>query len=90
MPLRFLHGMKSNGSAQQYPRNVSFIATGMLCILSSCATYQPQPLEDRSPLVAAVLPSGFGRGYDIDLTDGLDLTETGIIAVLNNPDLKVQ
>jgi len=77
-------------SVRQHSWRMSFVTAGLLAMLCSCATYQPQPLEDRSPLVAAVLPNGFGHGYDIDLTDGLDLIETGIVAVLNNPDLKVQ
>ena len=77
----------------------SLVALGTLAVLSGCATYQPRPLTDQSPLVAetsrlqidAATSSGGSAGsYAINLTDGLDLTETGIIAVLNNPNLKVQ
>jgi len=72
---------------------------GMLAVLNGCATYQPHPLEDRSPLVAeaadlqlkvATSSDRTTGSYTIDLADGLNLTEIGIIAVLNNPDLKVQ
>jgi len=78
---------------------IALVAAGTLAVLSGCATYQPRPLEDRSPLVAepgglqveaAALQGESSGAYRINLADGLDLTETGIIAVLNNPDLKVQ
>jgi len=71
----------------------------MLSILSSCTAYQPQPLTNRSPLAAELdglqikttaLQSKTAESYTINLADGLDLTETGIVAVLNNPGLKVQ
>ncbi len=88
-----------NISPQQHPWNISIVVVGMLAILSSCATYQPRPLADLSPLVtkpdglqikATALQGKPASVYAINLADGLDLTETGIIAVLNNPDLKVQ
>jgi len=88
-----------NISAWQRPWGIPLVAASMLAILSGCATYQPRPLEDRSPLVAkpsslqvkaAALPGRSAGSYDINLADGLNLIETGIIAVLNNPGLKLQ
>ncbi len=85
-------------SARSRPWRLSIAAASTLAVLSGCATYQPRPLENLSPLVmeldslqveAAALQGAAG-GYDINLTDGLDLTEIGILAVINNPDLKGQ
>lgn len=86
-------------SVRQHSWRVPF-AAATLAVLSGCATYQPRPLEDQSPLVAepgglqveaaALQGGGTGGGYDINLTDGLDLTEIGILAVINNPGLRKQ
>lgn len=67
--------------------------------LSACASYQPLPLEDR-PTAAqqiphlsvdvsqlafpALLPHPFAP-----LQDGLDMTDVAILAVVNNPDLRL-
>jgi outer membrane protein TolC len=70
-----------------------------LALLGGCATYQPLPLLDEPVLAsdlgtvqvpAQQLSRGAGARRDIDLTDGLDLTEVGIVAVLNNRDLKAR
>tara|TARA_R110001599_G_scaffold289553_1_gene492499 strand:- start:8788 stop:10140 length:1353 start_codon:yes stop_codon:yes gene_type:complete len=70
----------------------------MLC-LTACTTYQPRSLENYSPLatniselqvkVAALRESSPTR-YVIDPSDGLDLTEVGMLAVINNPELRRQ
>jgi outer membrane protein TolC len=74
-------------------------AAGALGVLSACATYQPRPLEDQSPLVAdldvvrremAEQPAGSTTRHEFNPIDGLDLVEVGMIAVVNNPDLRVQ
>jgi len=79
--------------------HLSLATAGVLVMLSGCATYQPRPLEDRSPLVtepgvlqveAAALQGGAAGGYHVDLADGLDLTEIGMLAVINNPGLRQQ
>jgi len=71
----------------------------MFAVLSGCASYQPRPLDDRSPLLEQVnslqtevkmLQDGTSGRYEVNLTDGLDLTEIGILAVINNPGLKKQ
>ena len=76
-----------------------FAAAGALAVLSGCATYQPRPLEDQSPLVAEpgvlqveadALQGGAAGDYHVNLADGLDLTEVGILAVINNPGLRQQ
>ncbi len=86
-------------SGQTRSWRISLATVGTLAVLSGCATYQPQPLEDRSPLVtelgilqieAAALQGGATGSYDINLADGLDLTEIGILAVINNPGLRKQ
>ncbi len=68
-------------------------------VSGGCAAYQPVPLGGSSPLVADLetlrvqadqLYSGPGNRHEIDLTDGLDLTEVAILAVINNPELKVK
>ena len=70
-----------------------------LAVLGGCTHYQPRPLDDRSPLVdqpnrlqvaVETLHNGNLGGYEVKLSDGLDLTEIGILAVINNPDLRQQ
>ncbi len=72
---------------------------GVLVMLSSCATYQPRPLVDQSPLAinlkmlqvkASALHNGLQGLYEINPADGLDLTEVAILAVLGNPDLRAK
>ena len=83
-----------DGSRAQWPVLVVTFA-----VLSGCAAYRPRPLGDQSPLAkgldslrvrAAGLRHGPAESRRIDVSDGLDLTEVGILAVLNNPELKVQ
>jgi len=79
--------------------NLPVAALSLLAMLGGCATYQPNPLEETSPLViepgellvlAADMREGAAGGYHIDLADGLDLTGVGVLAVINNPDLRRQ
>ena len=81
------------------PWRAALAAAGALAVLSACATYQPHPLEDQSPLAAdlAVLrlemaerDGGPANQHGFNPVDGLDLIEVGTIAVVNNPDLSVQ
>ncbi len=73
------------------------IAAGLL--LSGCATYRPHPLDDSPPLAAGVatlrseapaVSGGPAERREFNVADGLDLDEVGILAVLNNPDLKAE
>jgi len=68
-------------------------------LLSACATYQPQPLTagpDLEPSVPRIklevrqLPLPMLRSHPFNPNDGLDMTEAAILAVINNPDLKVR
>ena len=72
---------------------------GLLMLLTACTTYQPRSLEDSSPLAANItelqvkvseLREPSASSYAIDPSDGLDLTEVGMLAVINNPDLRRQ
>jgi outer membrane protein TolC len=73
--------------------------SGLGLVLSACATYQPRPLDEKPSLAAGVdsLETEMAapirelrEGRAFNLADGLDLDEVGILAVLNNPDLKAQ
>ena len=70
----------------------------MLLALGACASYVPQPLDTRPhpPLDArqvelnpALLPLPELRAHRFDPGDGLDMTETAMLAVANNPDLRI-
>lgn len=78
---------------------VAWLVVGVAVLLGGCASYRAQPLRERSPLAsdpAAVLtrtidPSAKdAQWHRFDPSDGFDLTEVGILAVINNPDLKAQ
>lgn len=69
----------------------------LLCLaLSGCATYRPSPLATgpqlphRIPplaLDAAQLPFPEPVSHRFDASDGLDMVEAAMLAVVNNPDL---
>lgn len=67
-------------------------------ILAGCVTYRPLRLDDRVTLASSVshltvdtksLPLGLLPPHPFDLSDGLDMTEVAILAVANNPILKL-
>jgi outer membrane protein TolC len=67
-------------------------------VLASCATYREQPLGTVSTLPERIpelsidlrqMPMPELAAYRFDPTDGLDITEVAMLAVVNNPDLKV-
>jgi len=75
----------------------SSITLVSLFLLSSCASYHPQPLPKQVDLAknlgvlsvkANKLMGKQMNHHEVDLTDGLDLTEVAILAVLGNPELK--
>jgi len=78
------------------------LLAGSFCLaalLNACATYQPKPLADQSPLASNVAAlsadsNRFGDNgmppYILDPARPLDLTGIGILAALNNPELRVQ
>ncbi|MDB4909662.1 MAG: outer rane efflux family protein [Gemmatimonadetes bacterium] len=66
--------------------------------LSRCATYREQPLGTRSTLPDHVpdllidpqqMPLPELANHRFDPSDGLDMTEVAMLAVVNNPDLKI-
>ncbi|MFC1720117.1 TolC family protein [Pseudomonadota bacterium] len=88
-----------HNAASQGLLRLAMTAVCALVVLGACATYQPLPLADETPLAgsleelsidASEFDSEFAGRYEIKPDDGLDLTEIGIVAVLNNPELKAQ
>ncbi len=70
----------------------------LTCAVGACAVYTPKPLSERTDL-ATRLPLSVDVGslglpvlqrHSFDPGDGLDMTETAMLAVVNNPDLRVQ
>jgi len=66
----------------------------LVLLLTACASYEPLPLNHKSPLAVSVdslrVDAGAAGIHEVNPADGIDLVEIGILAVLNNPDLKVQ
>jgi outer membrane protein, heavy metal efflux system len=70
-----------------------------IVLLSACSLYQPLPLPDQARLSDSIASLSFespvlhndrsGR-HVFNVTDGIDLDGAGILAVLNNPELKAQ
>ncbi len=68
-------------------------------LLSACASYSPLPLPEASPLAvslsslqvkASQLRTDTQSLYPLNFSDGLDLTEIAMLAVLMNPELRAQ
>jgi len=69
-------------------------------LLTGCASYQARPLPENSMLaenlqglqysIEKQQAAGLQQQHEINPADGLDLTETAIIAVLNNPALQAE
>lgn len=74
-------------------------AVVLFCIaLSGCASYEPRPLPrapaSTTPLAQLVvdarsLPFPALAAHRFDPSDGLDATEVAVVAVVNNPDLRL-
>ena len=70
----------------------------LLLTLTACASYAPRPLDTRAQpatdlrettVDATRMPLPGLRTHLFDPSDGLDITETAMLAVANNPDLRV-
>jgi outer membrane protein TolC len=85
----------SRGAARaRYPSFVLLLAI----TLAGCATYREQPLGTRSTLPEQIpdlsidarqMPLPELAAHSFDPRDGLDITEVAMLAVVNNPDLKI-
>jgi len=67
-------------------------------LLAGCASYQPMTLPDGDRLAREVrelkvdtgaMPDAAMRGHRFDPSDGLDMTEVAMLAVVGNPELKL-
>lgn len=72
-------------------------AVAVVTALSGCASYRPTPLPDRPNLAGGlddlkrtipIAPRGQGPARKIDIRRPLSLDQIGLLAILNNPDLK--
>ncbi|BFI95342.1 MAG: TolC family protein [Rhodanobacter sp.] len=78
------------------PARIAWIATAAL--LGGCAVYRPLPLgrgdgaasAAQLGVPAAAMPLPALAAHRFDPADGLDATEVAMLAVANNPELKVQ
>ena len=77
-------------------RNVALLF--LLAALAGCATYRVQPLGTAPTLPERIpdllidprqMPLPELATHRFDPTDGLDMTEVAMLAVVNNPDLKI-
>ncbi|OIQ83231.1 outer membrane efflux protein [mine drainage metagenome] len=76
----------------------SIVAFIFLGTLAGCVAYQPEPLGLKPSLKTAVprldidtskMPLPEFATHKFDPSDGLDMTEVAMLAVVNNPDLKL-
>jgi outer membrane protein TolC len=67
-------------------------------LLVGCASYQPAPLDDGQPRISSLgrvtidaraMPLPSLASHRFDPSDGLDMTEVAMLAVANNPDLRL-
>ena len=91
--------MRKIGALADRRHGAALIWLGLTLLLGGCAVYQPHMLPDHAALsdspVALQIDSAKLRmaglqKKQVNLSDGLDMTEIAILAVLNNPELKVQ
>ena len=77
-------------------QRVACAALVVACVLAGCASYRPAPLPERDALLkqtahlqvdAASMPTPALRSHRFDPSDGLDITEVAMLAVVNNPEL---
>ncbi|WP_246641542.1 TolC family protein [Paraburkholderia edwinii] len=94
MPVRALHG---RFAATAYAFACS---TGVALLLAGCTWYRPQPLATSNTLTTpaqlasmqidpAAMPLPALAAHRFDPSNGLDIEEVAMLAVANNPDLKL-
>jgi cobalt-zinc-cadmium efflux system outer membrane protein len=86
--------MNHSASLRNIPAR--WVLAAILACLAGCATYREKPLEtdaasSATPFYvdAATLPLSALREHRFDPGDGLDQTEVAMLAVANNPDLRL-
>jgi outer membrane protein TolC len=80
-----------------HPRPRQAAALVLTALLSACSTYQPLTLREAAPqeeaamlhVEAARLPFPALAAHVFDPSDGLDIVEVAMLAVVNNPDLRL-
>lgn len=74
------------------------LAAALLALLASCASYQPRPLPERTSLLPGYADIAVERGqidlpelaaHPFDASAGLGMDDVAILAVVNNPDLRL-
>lgn len=78
-------------------RSTCALLTAVVAIgIGGCATYSPKPLPTQPSLAQSVSPFTVDLDprlplarHSVDLSHGLDMTDVAILAVVNNPDLKL-
>ncbi len=74
------------------------LGTAFFSLVAACASYQAKPLPAHPTLLKSIphlvieryrMPLSSLAGHPFTPDDGLDMTETAILAVINNPELKV-
>lgn len=84
--------------SRSFHRSRTPVLIGLTLALAACATYSPHALDTRVPPAADPRTIGVDaaqmslpelRAHPFDPSDGLDMTETAMLAVANNPDLRV-
>lgn len=82
----------------EYPRIRHAAMLALLLPLSACVAYHAKPLDAAAPPPAGVeqltvdaskMPLPALRQHRFDPSDGLDATEVAMLAVANNPDLRL-
>src|SRR6185312_1869094 len=83
--------------ARRWPGRCALMLVACAC-LAGCATFRPLPLENgHGPNSAAdvtvpvaSMPTAALRAYPFDPANGLDVTEVAMLAVANDPQLRVE
>ena len=94
--MRLFKNLSHSGTAS-YLRSWRLCAWTCLSLCAGCATYSPLPLGDgqgvgdasQLSIRTADMPLPALRTHRFDPSHGLDVTDVAIVAVANNPDLKL-
>jgi outer membrane protein TolC len=85
-------------STSEGPLRLRVILAVVCLLLTHCASYQPESLDDAQATIDSLgrvqidphaMPTPELAAYRFDPSDGLDMTEVAMLAVANNPDLRL-